>query len=204
MGMTSPSVLEIDGKRFDDLEGFWNEVSRQLIPGADWGRNLDAFNDILRGRFGTPEAGFVLRWTNSERSRVALGFEETVRWLERKVERCHPDNVTAVRSDLSSTSSRPDRPASSGSTSRSASRTCCIKLDVDLRLVALACRYSSDTMKTPDYDVADAFVALELDEQVPEAGDVEVGPVGEHALDERDQPRPKGVEVFVGVVNGLG
>lgn len=35
-----------------------------------------------------------------------------------------------------------------------------IKLDVDLRLVALACRYSSGTTKTPDYDVADAFVAL--------------------------------------------
>lgn len=49
MGMTSPTVLEIDGTRFDDLEGFWNEVSRQLIPGADWGRNLDAFNDTLRG-----------------------------------------------------------------------------------------------------------------------------------------------------------
>lgn len=34
-----------------------------------------------------------------------------------------------------------------------------IKLDVDLRLVALCCRYSSGG-KTPDYDVADAFVAL--------------------------------------------
>ena len=35
-------VLEIDGARFNDLEGFWDEVSRQLIPGAEWGRNLDA------------------------------------------------------------------------------------------------------------------------------------------------------------------
>jgi hypothetical protein len=35
-----------------------------------------------------------------------------------------------------------------------------IKLDVDLRLVALACRYNSGTTKSPDYDVADAFVAL--------------------------------------------
>ena len=98
--MTPLPVLEIDGARFNDLEGFWDEVSRQLIPGAEWGRNLDAFNDILRGGFGTPEGGFVLRWTNSERSRVALGYEVTVRWLERKVERCHPDNVPSVRSDL--------------------------------------------------------------------------------------------------------
>ena len=35
-----------------------------------------------------------------------------------------------------------------------------IRLDVDLRLVALACRYSSGTAKAPDHDVADAFVAL--------------------------------------------
>ena len=34
-----------------------------------------------------------------------------------------------------------------------------ITLDVDLRLVALCCRYSSGG-RTPDYDVADAFVAL--------------------------------------------
>lgn len=31
---------------------------------------------------------------------------------------------------------------------------------MDLRLVAVACRYSLGTAKTPDYDVADAFVAL--------------------------------------------
>jgi hypothetical protein len=34
-----------------------------------------------------------------------------------------------------------------------------IKLDIDLRLIALCCRYSSGA-KTPDYDAADAFVAL--------------------------------------------
>lgn len=34
-----------------------------------------------------------------------------------------------------------------------------IRLDVDLRLVALCCRYNSGG-KTPDYDAADAFVAL--------------------------------------------
>jgi hypothetical protein len=34
-----------------------------------------------------------------------------------------------------------------------------IKLDIDLRLMALCCRYSSGR-KVPDYDAADAFVAL--------------------------------------------
>jgi RNAse (barnase) inhibitor barstar len=86
-------VLEIDGARFDSLEGFYDEVSRQLIPGADWGRNLDAFNDILRGGFGTPAGGFVLRWKNSERSRRMLGHEETARWLEAGLTRIHPTNI---------------------------------------------------------------------------------------------------------------
>jgi hypothetical protein len=35
-----------------------------------------------------------------------------------------------------------------------------IELDVDHRLVVLACRYSSGTTTSPDYDMADAFVAL--------------------------------------------
>ena len=93
-------ILEIDGAAFDDLAGFYEEVSRKLIPGAKWGRNLDAFNDILRGGFGTPEGGFVLRWLNAERSKRQLGFEETVRYLERKVRTCHPRNVGYVTEDL--------------------------------------------------------------------------------------------------------
>lgn len=58
---------------------------------------------------------------------------------------------------LASYKSRPDEAV------RLAIATCAaagIKLEVDLRLVALCCRYSSGTGKTPDYDVADAFVAL--------------------------------------------
>jgi hypothetical protein len=93
-------VLELDGRAFDDLEGFWNEVSRKLIPGASWGRNFDAFNDILGGGFGTPDGGFVLRWLHSARSRERLGFPETIRYLEAKVRRCHPQNVPYVKEDL--------------------------------------------------------------------------------------------------------
>lgn len=55
---------EIDGARFSTLEEFFDEVSRVLIPGVFWGHNLDAFNDILRGGFGTPEEGFSLVWRN--------------------------------------------------------------------------------------------------------------------------------------------
>src|SRR4051812_358837 len=93
-------VLEIDGRAFDDLEGFWDEVSRKLIPGASWGRNFDAFNDILRGGFGTPDGAFVLRWLQSARSRECLGYPETIRYLEAKVVRCHPENVPYVKEEL--------------------------------------------------------------------------------------------------------
>ena len=69
-------------------------------PGAEWGRNLDAFNDILRGGFGTPAGGFRLRWVNFQRSREALGYAETIRWLEYKIQHCHPDNVKYVKQDI--------------------------------------------------------------------------------------------------------
>lgn len=98
--MGSKPVLTIDGARFDDLPGFMQQVSNLLEPGVKWGRNLDAFNDVLRGGFGTPEGGFILRWMNSERSRMALGFPETVKWLEYKVAHCHPSNVSDVEADL--------------------------------------------------------------------------------------------------------
>ncbi len=68
-------VLEIDGARFSDRASFYAEVSEQLIPGASWGGNLDAFNDVLRGGFGTPGGGFVLRWKNAELSRERLRGE---------------------------------------------------------------------------------------------------------------------------------
>ena len=47
----------LDGFRITTLETFYEEISRVLIPGRQWGRNLDAFNDILRGCFGTPDEG---------------------------------------------------------------------------------------------------------------------------------------------------
>lgn len=98
----SKCILEIDGNRFDTLDGFYDEVSRELLGGASWGRNLDAFNDVLRGGFGTPDEGFVLRWLNADRSRNTLGFPETIRYLEQKALRCHPSNVERVGTDLDS------------------------------------------------------------------------------------------------------
>ena len=98
--MPTKRVYEIDGAAFSTLEEFYDEVSRKVIPNASWGHNLDAFNDILRGGFGTPDEGFVLRWKNSELSRQRLNHKETVRQLERRLQRCHPTNRGYVTADL--------------------------------------------------------------------------------------------------------
>ena len=98
--MDQKKIYEIDGHHFSTLEEFYQEISHVLIPGAHWGHNLDAFNDILRGGFGTPEAGFILRWKNSDISRQRLGYAETVRQLSLRLERCHPTNKPDVKADL--------------------------------------------------------------------------------------------------------
>ena len=93
-------TYEIDGSRFSTLEEFFEEISEFLIPGVFWGHNLDAFNDILRGGFGTPEQGFRLVWKNSELSREKLGYSETVRQLRLRLARCHPLNRESVAETL--------------------------------------------------------------------------------------------------------
>jgi RNAse (barnase) inhibitor barstar len=89
------TIYEIDGERFSTLEEFYKEVDRILRP-SDWGHNLDAFNDILRGGFGTPEGGFTICWKNHDVSRVRLGYPETVRQLKLRLKRCHPSNRETV------------------------------------------------------------------------------------------------------------
>lgn len=98
--MSEKNTYEIDGTRFSTLEEFYDEIGRVLIPGAYWGRNLDAFNDILRGGFGTPDKGFVIVWKNSDESRKILGYPETVRQLTFRLKCCHRRNRNQVRKDL--------------------------------------------------------------------------------------------------------
>ena len=94
-------VLVIDGASFSDFDGFAREFSR-LLRNYTWRGNLDAFNDLLRGGFGTPENGWVLRWLNSESSRAALGYEETARRLEGLLATCHPSNRSKIEARIGS------------------------------------------------------------------------------------------------------
>ncbi len=66
-------VYDLDGTKIVDRESFYDEASKKLILGRSWGRNRDAFNDILRGGFGTPEGSFVLQWSAAAKARAAFG-----------------------------------------------------------------------------------------------------------------------------------
>ncbi len=92
--METRKAFLIDGDRFHDLDGFYREVDKELMSEESWGRNLDAFNDILRGGMGRvpSDEKFTLVWRNSARSKRALGHAETARWLRANLERVHPTN----------------------------------------------------------------------------------------------------------------
>ena len=53
-------------------------------------------------KVGTPENGFVLRWRNHERSREQFGYPETVRQLERTLERSHSSARESLLAELAS------------------------------------------------------------------------------------------------------
>jgi hypothetical protein len=90
--MAELTVYELDGDAFKDLAGFAGQFSATVLRGYRWTGNLDAFNDILRGGFGTPEDGFTLRIKNAAAARTALGYSATSLWLEERAQHCHPSN----------------------------------------------------------------------------------------------------------------
>lgn len=98
--MSGKASYSIDGSRFSTLEEFAEHFSEQVLRDHRWRGNLDAFNDILRGGFGTPEEGFTLVWHNSLLSRERLGYKETVRQLEARLATCHPSSREAVSARL--------------------------------------------------------------------------------------------------------
>jgi hypothetical protein len=91
---------KIDGAVFGDFQGFVAHFNATVLKEGCWHGNLDAFNDILNGGFGTPEDGLVLSWHNSEKSRKDLGYEATIQWLEDVMKKCHPSNVPEMQKRL--------------------------------------------------------------------------------------------------------
>lgn len=96
--------IVFDGQRFDDLAGFYDEVEQALTKDLSWqiGRNLDAFNDVLRGGFGIHECGepISIKWIHFNKSRRDFGYSATVQYFEEILKRCHPMNVDCVQKKL--------------------------------------------------------------------------------------------------------
>lgn len=96
--------IELDGNNFSTLTGFYEEVESKLTNNIDWtiGRNLDAFNDLLRGGFGVHEYGEPISWSwiNADKSEAELGMAATINYIENKLETCHPANKEFVLKDL--------------------------------------------------------------------------------------------------------
>jgi RNAse (barnase) inhibitor barstar len=98
--MPQKTEYVIDGALFGTLEEFASHFSERVLGGYKWRGNLDAFNDILRGGFGTPDEGFTLVWKNSDLSRKRLGHDETAAILRKRLNTCHPANVPLVEAEL--------------------------------------------------------------------------------------------------------
>ncbi len=66
------------------------------------GRNLNAFNDVLRGGFGVHEyeEPIKLIWLDKKENKINLGWDETIKYLYSKLKTCHPSNIEFVKSDL--------------------------------------------------------------------------------------------------------
>jgi RNAse (barnase) inhibitor barstar len=89
---------------FSNLIEFYDEIERKFTKDLDWkiGRNLDAFNDVMRGGFGAYEyeEDIEILWTNSIKSRKVFGYQETVKYLEGILKTCHPLNRENVQKEL--------------------------------------------------------------------------------------------------------
>lgn len=94
-------AITIDGKNFSNLEEFYDEVEAKLTKDLDWkiGRNLDAYNDVLRGGFGVHkyEEKIKITWKNSAKSKADLGQDATIDYLYDILEKCHPSNRSSVK-----------------------------------------------------------------------------------------------------------
>jgi len=69
----------INGKNFSNMKGFYDEIENVFTFNLGWkiGRNLNAFNDVLRGGFGRQEYGepILIKWLDFKRSEHNLGVE---------------------------------------------------------------------------------------------------------------------------------
>jgi len=85
----------INGSRFSDLTGFYEEVSQVLMKNADWKvGTLDGFDDI---RYGVETD---IMWKHSQKSKEDLGFDATKEFYENKINHGKPFNGKLIQQKL--------------------------------------------------------------------------------------------------------
>lgn len=93
----------INGNNFSDLNGFYDEVQKTLTDNFNgFGRDFDAFNDILRGGFGRFEIGEPIEivWKSSKKSKKDLDYPETIQYLTERLNHARPDNIENAQRNL--------------------------------------------------------------------------------------------------------
>lgn len=102
----SKKELIIDGYNFNNISEFYIEVDRIFTKDLTWetGHNLNAFNDLLHGGFGVHEYGepITIIWNNSDKSKLDLGYNATIKHYENMLKTCHPTNINYVQALLES------------------------------------------------------------------------------------------------------
>jgi hypothetical protein len=103
----------IDGQNFTTLDQFYEEAGRVLIPGQQWGRGLDSFNDILSWpTWPSLEPGqpYLLIWKNSILSKQRLGHEAMAERLEQirrwMLRTGHDSNLRSITEELQAAKER--------------------------------------------------------------------------------------------------
>lgn len=102
--LKSTKTIIINADNFSDLAGFYEEMNSLFMKNVDWklGRSLDALNDILYGGFGVfnSDEQVIVLWNNFSKSKKDLGFEETIRNYQMKINQGYPYNVTLFQEKL--------------------------------------------------------------------------------------------------------
>lgn len=96
-------TITIDGSRFSDLPGFYDEASLVFMKDTDWKvGTLDGFDDILYGGFGVfeNEDQVEIIWKKSQKSREDLGPEATRIFYENKIKQGRPFNIELIQQKL--------------------------------------------------------------------------------------------------------
>jgi RNAse (barnase) inhibitor barstar len=81
----------LNGNAINNIEDFYKQLELALKTGeCPWGSNLDALDEVVGMQFNYTDSQSLnideIIWLNANKSREALGINETSRWLKTKLE----------------------------------------------------------------------------------------------------------------------